>query len=307
MDRIKICLFGKFSIHNRGKETFELGSRKAEELFGYLLIYRGRAHTRDALAELFWGEETAHQTKNYLRKTLWQLQSSLENLISANKNRLLQVDAEWIQINPECNLALDVAMLEDAFLSVTGIRGQNLTLEQARSLEEAAALYKGDLMEGCYLDWCLFERERLQYMLLGLLDKLMDFYEQSQDYETGLAHGERVLRYDRAHESTHTRLMRLYYLAGDRTSALRQYAKCQQALREELDTEPGQFIRELYHQIRRDAVDSKINGCTEITPRPDSDALQIIHNRLDHFHKILIQLQAQLLQDIEVLERVIGK
>ena len=40
-----------------------------------------------------------------------------------------------------------------------------------------------------------------------------------------LAYGARILHCDRARERTHRRLMRLHFLAGDRTAALRQYPR----------------------------------------------------------------------------------
>jgi two-component SAPR family response regulator len=92
------------------------------------------------------------------------------------------------------------------------------------------ALYHGDLLEDWFQDWCLYERERLQNIYLAALDKLMDYCEASRDYDAGLAYGTRILRHDLARERTHRRLMRLYYLAGDRTSALRQYDRCVQIL-----------------------------------------------------------------------------
>ena len=61
-----------------------------------------------------------------------------------------------------------------------------------------------------------------------------------------------MLREDRARERTHRRLMRLYYLAGDRTGALRQYERCAAALRQELDVEPSRRTSELERRIRRD-------------------------------------------------------
>src|SRR5438128_1039451 len=59
------------------------------------------------------------------------------------------------------------------------------------------ALYRGDLLEGWYSDWCLYERERLQHMYLAMLDKLMEYSESHQEYETGQTYGMRALRYDR--------------------------------------------------------------------------------------------------------------
>jgi len=64
--------------------------------------------------------------------------------------------------------------------------------------------------------------------------------------------------------------MRLLYLAGDRTGALRQFERCRNALSDELGVAPGQRIRALYERIRADAgVDGPVetNGRT-VAPRP---------------------------------------
>ena len=54
------------------------------------------------------------------------------------------------------------------------------------------------------------------------------------EYEAGQNYGSIILGFDRARESTHRHLMQLYYLAGDRTGALRQYERCARALDAEL-------------------------------------------------------------------------
>jgi hypothetical protein len=41
----------------------------------------------------------------------------------------------------------------------------DLNEAQAQLLKDAVNLYCGDLLEGWYQDWCLFERERLQSIL----------------------------------------------------------------------------------------------------------------------------------------------
>src|SRR5262249_56752701 len=106
---------------------------------------------------------------------------------------------------------------------VFGVHGAEMDGSQAEALRNAVTLYQGDLLEGCYHDWCVYERERLQSDYLSMLDKLMSWCEAHRDYEAGLQYGHRVLRYERARECTHRRLMRLYYLPGDPTPALPQY------------------------------------------------------------------------------------
>src|SRR5205823_7801753 len=112
---------------------------------------------------------------------------------------------------------------EQAFTCTEGVSSRDLDDRQVQLLLGAVQLYQGDLLEGCYLEWCLAERERLQRMYLAMLDKLMGHCEAHREYETGLDYGLRILRCEPASERTHRRMMRLQYLAGDRTAALRQY------------------------------------------------------------------------------------
>ena len=87
-------------------------------------------------------------------------------------------------------------------------------------------------------------------MQLAMLNKLMTYFETIEEYEMGLVYGHRILQFDRAHERTHRRMMRLHYLAGDRTAALRQYDRCTAALDGELSVKPAKWTVSLYNQIK---------------------------------------------------------
>src|SRR5437762_1737269 len=60
----------------------------------------------------------------------------------------------------------------------------------------------------------------------------------------------RLLRYEHADERAHWRMMRLHCLAGDRTGAVRQFERCQEALRDDLGIAPGDRVQMLYEQVR---------------------------------------------------------
>jgi hypothetical protein len=92
-------------------------------------------------------------------------------------------------------------------------------------------------------------------MYLTMLDKLMGYSEAHHEYEAGILYGARVLLFDRAREHTHRQLMRLQYLAGNRTGALRQYERCLIALEQELGVKPARSTTILYDQIRADQID----------------------------------------------------
>src|SRR6185436_8118355 len=128
----------------------------------------------------------------------------------------------------------------------------------------AVEFYRGDLLEGCYQDWCLYERELLQNKYLPILDKLLGYCLVHQEFDAGQRYGGLILRYDRARERTHQLLMRLHFLAGDRTGALRQYERCVVALREELGVQPDRRTVALYEEIRGSQGNVSLDGMLTI-------------------------------------------
>ena len=300
MSLLSVSLFGRFHAQC-GQQVLEgIDTRKVQELFCYLLLNRGHTHPRETLASLLWGDHSTAQSKTYLRKALWQLQTALDPGASSAARPVLLVEPEWIQLNPKADMWLDVAEFERAFTLTQGMPGKELDRSQVQTLERAVSLYQGDLLEGCYHDWCLYERERLQHLYLAMLDKLMDYCAACQEYEAGLAYGSRILRYDRARERTHRRLMRLYYLAGDRSEALRQYERCATALGEELGVEPAKQTKTLYAQIRADHIDSRppTRAEHETAREPAVVSSPNLLHRLKQLQAALADLQHQLQQDI---------
>jgi DNA-binding SARP family transcriptional activator len=306
MSTLRVRLFEKLSIE-RGEHTVGgIGAGKAQELFCYLMLYRDRPHPRETLACLLWGDSSAAQSKKYLRQTLWQLQAALSARSEPIDGRAVLVEPDWIYLNPHEDLWLDVAVFEQAFTHLQGVPGRELEPGAVRAVQDAVSLYRGDLLEGWYQDWCLFERERLQEMFLVMLDKLMGYCEAHQEHEAGLTYGMRILRYDRAHERTHRRLMRLHYLAGDRTSALRQYERCTKALDEELGVRPSRSTVALYEQIRADWFNDALTAPADSIVLASHDAayapLPELVQRLKGFQAHLIDLERQIRQDIQAIE-----
>jgi DNA-binding SARP family transcriptional activator len=245
-------MFGRFAIFADNQVVDSFRCQKALELFGYLMLYRDRPHHRDQLAETFWGDRCTAESKKYFRKTLWQLQTSLDQLPCSAGEHLLEIESDWLYINQRIHYWLDIMEFERIYSKLAGVRGQDLDRQTFRTVQDAVSLYKGDLLEGCYQDWCIYERERLKDMYFALVYKLMGYCESNQKYEAGIVYGKKLLGLDPARESTYLRLMRLHYLAGDRTAAIRQFESCQDALKQELNIKPGLRTLELYRQIRND-------------------------------------------------------
>lgn len=301
MPTLSVHLFGSFRVGYEGRVINGFDSCKVQELFCYLLLHRNAPRHRETLATLLWCDNPTAQSKKYLRQALWQLQSML-NTQSANGNdRLLITETDWVQINPTIDLWLDVAVFEEAFALR---QGKEVDAQSAQVLHDAVSLYKGDLLEGCYQDWCLYERERFQNMYLAMLDRLMVYCEANSEYEAGLTYGASLLRCDRARERTHRQIMRLHYFANDRTAALRQYERCVAALREELGVRPTRRTQALYEQIRDDQLDVAPQTATaeDTNPQTLNALLPEVLDRLKELRAALSTFQRRIQKDIKTVE-----
>lgn len=287
MGALKVKLFGKPQVLLDNQDLNSIPA-KGQELFFYLLLNRNRPHDRDRLAEELWGEANPARSKKYLRQTLWQLQTALDDQNSAQP--LLALDKNWVHFNLASGLWLDVAEFDQIFAQVCDLPGRCLDEQQVQIVQTAVTLYQDDLLIGWYQNWCVIERERFQSIFLVLLDKLIEhclFYER---FEKGLLYAMQVLRIDRARERTHRLLMRLHYLAGNRTAALRQFEQCTAVLAAELNVEPTHKTQTLYQQIRDDqSIDIKYTASSSLlSTSPDVDivdGLQAIQTHLTVLHK----------------------
>jgi DNA-binding SARP family transcriptional activator len=256
------------------------------------------------LAGVLWDDTHTNQPNRCLRKTLWQLRTALDSQGDDLSDCLLLVEPEWLQVNPEAELWLDVAAFEQAFNGVRGTPGKELDSPDFQTLQTAVNLYQGGLQESWYQDWYLHERERFQHMYLIMLDKLMGYCEAHGDYEAGLAYGTRILRYESARERTHRRMMRLHCLAGDRTAALRQYLRCMQTLDEELGVRPAGRTLALYQQIQTDQLGTPPQISDEVTEPPGATAFSLpqVLECLRQLQAVLAEAQRQVKQGIQAVE-----
>jgi DNA-binding SARP family transcriptional activator len=298
-----ISLFGKITISRENMIMPAIEARKSQELFSYLLLFGDRSHSREKLAGLFWGEYSSTVAKKYLRQTLWELQSAVGP--SQQAEPLLFVDSGWVGVNKSADVWLDVVVFERAAQLTHGILGGQISPQNYHILCEAVKLYRGDLVEGLYEDWCILERERLQNIYLNLLDKLIDCCMVSQEYEDGLVYGTKILHYDRARERTHRRLMRLFHLGGNRTEALRQYDRCVSALKDELGVNPSDRTLALREQIRKDDFELYLAVEREENSSTDVKMLTSVLAHLNQLTESLLEMQRRVKENAYTVEQIL--
>jgi DNA-binding SARP family transcriptional activator len=224
-------------------EVVVLPTRKARALLAYLACSPGRAHPREKLAALLWGDRPDSQARASLRQELYGLRRALT------------------LVEPKALSLIDNAVaLEPASVEVDILHFQRLFAEGTPSaLEAAVALYHGELLEGlapdapAFEEWLRAEREHLREQAIEALAKLLAHLRSTGALEAALQTGLRLLTFEPAHEAVHTALIRLHLLLGRRGAALRQYQLCVETLRQELGVEPEAETKQLYEEILRAA------------------------------------------------------
>jgi len=99
--------------------------------------------------------------------------------------------------------------------------------------------------------------------------------------------------------------MRLHYMAGDRTAALREYERCVAALEEELGVGPAEHTVALCQQIRMDRLGKSTPELVEAQQGSQAalSPLLLLQHSLDQLQAALGQIQQEICQDIQTLRQ----
>jgi DNA-binding SARP family transcriptional activator len=244
MQPLRIHLFGNLDVFRDGEPLPGFPTQKTRGLFAFLALNRDRRHSREVLVGRFWGERPEGVARKNLRTDLWRIRSVLEPR-GVEPGWCLTVSHDEVSFNQGAHHWLDIHDFEAKLDRAAAGPRPELRDEQARLLSDAVALYRGDLLEGVYDDWCVFERERLRLRYLDALERLMRHHECRGEWTETAAWGQRLLAHDPLREHVHRAVIRSSISRGDRASAVRQYETCARLLRRELDAGPMEETRAL--------------------------------------------------------------
>jgi len=235
-DGLTIRCFGRIALERAGRDV-AFPTRRAKLLFAYLVLHRHRTCTRAVVCGALWGDEPDATARKHLRTELWRLRRCLEPH-GTPPGTFLRIDNARIELNRSGPCWLDVEEFERRLRAAGSHHGKPLTADQARLLEEAIELYGGELCEGIDQDWAVHERERLEHLHRGALERLMAHHAEQGDWDLAIGRGLSLLGRDPLLEHVHRDLMRFHYAKGDRPAALRQYERCADFLHRELGVPP---------------------------------------------------------------------
>ncbi len=242
MAELKIHLLGGLQISRADQAITDFISNKVPALLAYLAVTR-RAHSRDKLAALLWGEMTDADAKNNLRQALTNLRKNFDNELAITRDS--------IEFSGDCDL--DSTQFDSALRSASSLDPEPASV----ILTDSLRLYRGDFLEGFFVrdapdfeDWALAERARLRELALGALHTLTQFHASRGHFTEAMTHASRLLAFDPWREEAHRQLMLLQARTGQLSAALSQYETCKKILEKELGVQPSLETTALYERIR---------------------------------------------------------
>jgi DNA-binding SARP family transcriptional activator/Flp pilus assembly protein TadD len=181
-------------------------------------------HRRASVLALFWPERDEHRARAALRQAVYFLRRSLGNgTILSRGSEELGVDRRLLWC--------------DAVAFAEALR--------ERRFEDALTLYRGDLLEGFFvedgtefLSWLEGERSRLRSRAVAAAWELSEASETKLEISAAVYWAVRAFDFTPIDEIALRRLLQLLVRSGDRASALRIYALFERRLTEEYEIEP---------------------------------------------------------------------
>src|SRR5262249_25934553 len=161
-------LLGEFRLVAADAPLNPLPKPRVQALLAYLVLHRAAPQPRQRLAFLLWPDTSDAQARTNLRQLLHTLRQTLPVADAFVRSEGLTL--HWRSDAP-CRC--DVADFEAALAKAESAERHQDAPTQRAALEQAVALYHGDLLPSCYDDWILPERERLRQAYAGALARLL--------------------------------------------------------------------------------------------------------------------------------------
>lgn len=245
---IHFSFLGQFSIKNGAGRIADIQTRRGAELLAFLILKAGRSYDRGHLAEQFWGHLPEDRARRAFNTELWRITRALKD-IGVDTDQSLPKTQTQVSYVAHPDHLVDIDILNAAMSVVQSTNPADATQEAIKAVEAGVKAYRGDLLETVYSDWCLLWRENLRAQHTEALEFLLEVSMARQDWATAIRYGRELLALDPLMEHIHRALMRCHFHNGNRPLAMRQYALCEQLLREELDVEPMDETRRIQETI----------------------------------------------------------
>ncbi len=269
---LSLTLFGTFEATLDGEPVTTFGSDKARALLAFLAVESNHPHRRERLSGMFWSDYPEKRASHNLSQTLLRLRRALRETASpalAGHRPFLLATTQDIQFDPHGDHDVDVARFSQLLRASQEHHHSDARtcITCARWLQDAAALYRGDLLAGLFPrgssgfgEWHTAHREMLHRQAVGMLARLTGHHEACGDNDQVLRFAGQLVDIEPWDEGGNLRLIRALARAGQMTSALDRHRIYERVLSEELGIGPSAEATALYEQLRSNRPRKRSGG-----------------------------------------------
>lgn len=247
---LEILMLGGASFFaGRSVVRSEFG-RAGRLLACFLFAFAGRAHRRERLAGLFWGDIEEDKARAALNSAVWRIRKMLE-LARSGGGRCLITVGDDVVMEPAEFIRVDSQVLQTAAKRAAECaRGCRLDADEEEEISAGLNAYAGPFLDGYDGDWIVQERERLHCLFVRSTIELMRAAARRGDHECALDFARKIIAVDPLREDVQRDLMLLLVQNGQRAEAIRRYQTFRNILKAELCIDPMPDTRRLHDDIR---------------------------------------------------------
>jgi len=266
---LQIELLGGFRVLVDGRSPVRPLSARQQQLIAFLVLHaRTGPIQRHRIGGSLWPESSDVQALTNLRRELHLLREGWPRL-----NALVGAGSRTLAWRGDADAIVDLLAFEGA--ADRGLKGDGA------ALQEAARLYKGDLLPDYTGEWIEADRERLRQRAKDVLARLLGHLERERAFGDAIEHAQQLLRLDPLDEQAWCALMRCHARRGERATALHLYQQCAALLRKELGIQPSAATRITYREIL------DLDAAVPTIPAPPRTAIYPLVGRQPEWHALL--------------------
>ena len=215
----------------------ELPGNQGRIAFAALAVER-RPISHDALADIVWDQSPPEQWKSALSAVISKIRSLITKTGLDGASTLSSVGGAY-ELHPPSDLWVD---LEDAFRRLDRAEGalrHGQYREAAGDATASSGVLRRPFLAGVDSIWADGVRRRLEQQLYRCSITLACVWNQLDDQQLAATAAETAIGIDPLRETAYRLLIEAEIARGDRSAALRAFARCEDVLAAEFGTPPS--------------------------------------------------------------------
>jgi LuxR family maltose regulon positive regulatory protein len=243
--------FGGIDFKVRGKRIPEERwiRKKRKLILAYFLLHPDIFLTKDRIIDLFYPDTPMASSDNIFHQTISNIRSVLrvyDHQLAKENPQFILYEDKILKLNPDYMYRVDALEFKRLYSSAysAGISAE----KKAQLMRQAVDLYKGELLSGCYDQWCEDFRHTYQNMFMKITEDLIEILKAEKNYDTVVSYSEKLLHSDRLNEGAYLNIIEAQVKLNNINRAREKFSQMLKTFEEELGEKPTNSTLEKIRQ-----------------------------------------------------------